>query len=104
MNIRIPIVHIKASQYLIGLNKVSCEIRGNMVMIRVGGGYETFKSYISKNYKYFEKMLTIMMIKSGYTLEKVVDSLIQGVRITHIMRKEPSPRKMVRKSSTGDYG
>ena len=101
MNIRVPVVHIKASQYLIGINKVSCEMRGNMVMIRVGGGYETFKSYLSKNYKYFEKMLTIIMIKSDYTLEKVVDCLIQGVRITHF--NKPSIRKSIQKTSSADF-
>ena len=76
LNVRVPIVHIKGSQYLIGLNKCLCEIRGNIVMIRVGGGYESFKSYISKNYKYFERMLAIMMFKSDYTIEKVVECLI----------------------------
>ena len=43
LKVKVPIVHIKDRQYLIGLNKCSCEIRGNNVMIRVGGGYETFK-------------------------------------------------------------
>mmetsp|Transcript_39383 Transcript_39383/g.60200 ORF Transcript_39383/g.60200 Transcript_39383/m.60200 type:complete len:166 (+) Transcript_39383:3013-3510(+) len=50
-------------------------------MIRVGGGYQTLSSYISKNKAYFECMLVIMMAKTGETLEGVVWNLINGTTI-----------------------
>ena len=42
-------------------------------MVRVGGGYERFDDYISKKGKYFQRMLVVYMIKSGDSLEYVVD-------------------------------
>jgi len=60
------------------LHKVLCLLRGNQVILRVGGGYENFKTYIQKNKKYFERMLVILMIKSGESLEFVINALISG--------------------------
>ena len=79
---KVPIVHIKGHQYLIGLNRCLCELRGNNVMIRVGGGYETFALYIKKNGQFFERMLVILMIKSDSALEAVISSLINGGKLS----------------------
>jgi hypothetical protein len=49
LNIKVPIIHIKDHLYHIGTNRCLCELRGNNVMIRVGGGYEKFSVYIIKN-------------------------------------------------------
>jgi hypothetical protein len=53
--VKIPVVHISNSSYLIGINKCICELRGNKVMIRIGGGYESFGQYIQNNEQYFER-------------------------------------------------
>lgn len=39
-NISIPIVHIKAKLYLIGVQRVSLEIKRTSVLARIGGGYQ----------------------------------------------------------------
>ena len=42
MRITIPIVWIKGNLYLIGSQRIQCEIRRNCLLLRVGGGYESF--------------------------------------------------------------
>lgn len=59
-------------------------------MIRISGGYEEFADYISKNHKFHQKMLVISMIKSGESLEYVVDCLINQKRIKSIIPEQPS--------------
>jgi hypothetical protein len=38
-NITIPIVHIKGSLYLVGINKIHLEQKADDVIAQVGGGY-----------------------------------------------------------------
>jgi len=49
LNIRIPILHIKDRLYLIGSSRISCEIKRDIVMLRIGGGYEKFVEYVPRN-------------------------------------------------------
>jgi hypothetical protein len=78
------------SNYLIGTNKCLCELRGNKVMIRIGGGYESFSEYMHKNEKHIQRQLVIGMIKSEQSLEYVVQKLMTGARISEL---EPIPAK-----------
>ena len=41
-NITIPIIWIKKDLYLIGSARLSCELKRDSLMLRVGGGYEKF--------------------------------------------------------------
>jgi hypothetical protein len=79
--IKIPIINIKDNKYLIGVNKKSCELKGNKVLIRVGGGYESLQDYVLKNQKHFERSLIINMVKSEESLEYVCNQLIKGESI-----------------------
>lgn len=38
-NITIPIVHIKGSLYMVGINKIHLEQKADDVIAQVGGGY-----------------------------------------------------------------
>ena len=76
MNITIPIIWIKDNYYLIGSQRLICEIRRNCLLLRVGGGYESFQEYVIKNDRYFQRMLIIYMIKSGENLEYVIECLM----------------------------
>lgn len=49
--------------------------------MRVGGGYEKFEDYVPKNHRFFQRTLVVHMIKSGESLEAVVDNLISGKKI-----------------------
>jgi len=83
-SITIPIIWIKKDLYLIGSNRLSCELKRDTLMLRVGGGYEKFEEYVPKNLRYFQRILVIHMIKSGESLEWVVDALINGRKIRNI--------------------
>lgn len=52
-SITIPIIWIKKDLYLIGSNRLSCELKRDTLMLRVGGGYEKFEEYVPKNLRYF---------------------------------------------------
>lgn len=84
MNITIPIVWIKGSMYLIGINKIDLSKKGEFVTARIGGGYEKFESYIEKNHKALEKGLIVKMIQSRESLEWVVEALINDQKIPTI--------------------
>lgn len=60
------------------------ELKNSQLVIRVGGGYEKFEDYVAKNNKQIQKQLVIEMIKSGESLEWVVDQLINGNRIKNV--------------------
>lgn len=84
LQISIPIIWIKQKLYLIGSNRISCELKRDQLMLRVGGGYEKFEEYVPKYHRYFQRVLVIHMIKSGESLEWVVDALINGKKIKNI--------------------
>lgn len=61
LNVRVPIVHIEKNKYLIGCNRCHCSLKGDKVLIRVGGGYERFEDYIKNNHNQFEEVLATHM-------------------------------------------
>jgi hypothetical protein len=71
-------------------------------MVRIGGGYEKFDDYIAKKSKYFQRMLVIYMIKSGDSLEYVVDQLINERKITNVHLDYLNEGKF-KKSSSSNY-
>ena len=72
---------IQGSLYLIGSNRCNCELRGDICMIRVGGGYERFEDYVPKNHRLFERTLVTYMLNSDKSLDWVVNQLIKGNKI-----------------------
>ena len=83
-NITIPIMHIKQKLYIIGSQRINLDVKNDQLLCRVGGGYEKFHEYVPKNSKYFQKMLVVHMIKSGESLEWVIDALMNGKKIKNI--------------------
>ena len=45
-NITIPIVWVKNSLYILGINKVHLLVKKDQLVANVGGGYEKFETYI----------------------------------------------------------
>ena len=86
-NITIPILHIKDRLYLIGPNRMTCNVIQDNLMVRVGGGYEKFSEYVPKNHRYFERSLVVHMIKSGESLEGVVDALFNGRKLKNLIKQ-----------------
>ena len=86
-NITVPILHIKDRLYLIGPNRMTCNVIQDNLMVRVGGGYEKFFEYVPKNHRYFERSLVVHMIKSGESLEGVVDALFNGRKLKNLIKE-----------------
>jgi len=51
------------------------------LMCRLGSTYELFADFIDRKHKFYQRMLVIMMIKSGESLEYVMDQLLSGRKI-----------------------
>ena len=81
LNVRVPIVHIEKNKYLIGSNRCHCSLKGDQVLIRVGGGYERLEEYISSNHDQFAEVLVTHMKNNEWTLNKVLEKLIKGEKI-----------------------
>lgn len=62
MVITIPIIWIKGTLYLVGINKIHMEMKAEDVIAQIGGGYEKFELYIKKQHKVLERGLIIKMI------------------------------------------
>jgi hypothetical protein len=48
-NFTLPVIHVKNFLYLIGINRLTCELKHDQVMVRVGGGAMRFESYVKSN-------------------------------------------------------
>lgn len=96
MVITIPIVWIKGTLYLVGINRIHMEMKAEDVIAQIGGGYEKFELYIKKQHKVLERGLLIKMIQSKESLEWIVDALIKGTKI-------PNHSAITYDSSTGFY-
>jgi hypothetical protein len=55
-------------------------------MVRVGGGYAKFEEHIDKQARYYQRMLVVYMIKSGESLEWVVEQLKANKKITNLQQ------------------
>lgn len=80
LGITIPVQHIRGKLYLIGSSKTTCELKGEQLLIRTGGGYERFDEYVPSNHRYFQRQLVVSMIKTGQGLEETVKGIIEGKR------------------------
>ena len=71
--------------YLVGLDRVKLHIHTDgVLMVTVGKSTEKFKTHMNANYKHFQRMLIVYMIKTGQSLEWVLDQLGQGKRIGNV--------------------
>ena len=50
-------------------------------MVSLPHGYEKFVQYVPKNHKFHERQLVMHMIKSGESIEWVIEALFSGRKI-----------------------
>ena len=67
-----PIIRISQGFYLIGTEKKQVNIKGNHILVRVGGGYEKIDEYIER--RELDELLKIkrMVDEKGITFQEVV--------------------------------
>lgn len=49
----LPVRHINTSHFLTGVKIINCEVVGQEVLVRVGGGYESLKHFVKANSRNF---------------------------------------------------
>lgn len=83
LKITMPVVHVKESCYLIGSQRVNLMLKRDQLLVKRGGGgaSEPFQEFYLTNKKQLERGLVVFMIRSGESLEFVVDSLVNGKKI-----------------------
>ena len=88
LDITVPILYIKDRLYLVGSKRMSLDIKNRILVINLEDGYqEKFVEYIAKNHRYHERALFLHMIKSGQSLEWVVETLHNGRKIKNILKE-----------------
>ena len=102
LNVTVPVVNIKDSLYLIGSQRCNLVIKRDSLLVMKGGGTDKFENFIAQNVKSFQRNLVIYMIKTGESLEYVVDSLINNKKIRTSMESvrvsTSSPNRSLSKS------
>ena len=79
--ITIPVVHIKESNYLFGSTKLNLVVKRDQIFVQRGGGSQQLSEYYLQNKRQLQRSLVIAMIKSGESLECVIESLIHNRKI-----------------------
>lgn len=77
----IPIVWIKEQLYLVGSSRSNLSIKRDKLMIKKGVSLEKFDEYVSKQQRNYQRTLVSYMIKSGESLEYVVEQLMNNKKI-----------------------
>lgn len=83
LKITLPIVHVKEACYLVGSQRINMVIKRDQLLIKRGGGggAENFQEFYLTNKRQLERGLVVHMIKSGESLEYVIDALANGKKI-----------------------
>tara|TARA_B110000305_G_C19019143_1_gene438484 strand:+ start:77 stop:400 length:324 start_codon:yes stop_codon:yes gene_type:complete len=67
--------------YLIGSNRCNCTLKNDLVLVRVGGGYEHFEKYVASNHYQFQLILVTHMKNNNLSLEQVIEKLRRGEKL-----------------------
>jgi hypothetical protein len=81
LNITLPILNIKEACYLIGNQRVNLVNKNSSLMVKKGGGSQQFQEFYLLNKTQMQRGLVLNMIKSGESLEYVVNCLVNGQKI-----------------------
>ena len=94
--ITVPVVHIRDTTYLVGPHRMQCATQDGTAMIWTKGKLFRFRDYVLQNEENFQRQLVTLMIKSGESLEYVVDQIIQGKPIRNIHAEQAQKQKRKR--------
>ena len=80
-NLTIPIVWIKEQLYLVGSSRSNLSIKRDKLMIKKGVSLEKFDEYVFRQQRNYQRTLVSYMIKTGESLEYVVEQLMSNKKI-----------------------
>jgi len=84
MDIKIPIIWVKGNLYQVGSQKMVFSIERNTLMLRFAEGLRNFHDFILKSEKQIQRVLTIFALKSGDSMEHVMNQLVKDRQIKNI--------------------
>ena len=90
LELKFPIELIKGDLYLVGTERLTIkqDTDNDSLMVRVGGGYTNFEDHVLKQDRTYQRQLVINMIKSGESLEWVIDQLKLNKKIPNTFLNE----------------
>lgn len=104
LNITIPIVNVKDSVYLVGSQRVNLIPKRDSLVVKRGGGSQQFQEFYLLNKTQLQRSLVINMIKSGESLEHVVNCLVSGQKVRDTTAEStPSRNTNFRSSVSSRY-
>ena len=74
-------MYVEKNMYGGGGGGGNCTLKGDVVLVRVGGGYERFEKYVASNHYHFQLILVTHMKNNELTLEKVIEKLKTGEKL-----------------------
>ena len=80
---KLPIKRLQEKQYLFGTKKISAEIKNDLLLIRVGGGFMTIDEFVKLNSERELKCLKFKMKKENKDFDTVVDELVKKYKSKH---------------------
>lgn len=95
LKITLPIVQINETCYLVGSQRINLLLKRDQLLVKRGGGgaSEQFSEFYVTNKRQLERGLVVHMIKSGESLEYVVDCLVNGRKIKNTMATSITPSR-----------
>ena len=84
--ITIPIAWIKDSLYLVGSQRTNLLLKRDKLMIKNGVSFEKFDEFVLQNLQHYQRTLIGYMMRSGESLEFVVDQLINNKKLRGVQR------------------
>lgn len=91
LQITIPIVHVSDSTYLVGSQRVNMMNKRDVLFVKRGVSTQTFQEFYLQNKHNLMRSLVIYMIKSGDSLEEVVDALVANKKIKNVTLPSQQP-------------
>jgi hypothetical protein len=79
--ITLPIIHIKDKLFLIGPNRLNCEMRTEKAMVHVGGGFQSLEEYLDRNQFLLKRKLVQYMVTNRESLEWVLVQLYENKKL-----------------------
>lgn len=75
---QVPVVHLRSKVYMVALNKLTFNIKGDYLVVEVGKDrWERFATYITENNTYFMDRLTLLSISNNdMSIQEIVNRKI----------------------------
>ena len=85
LNIKIPVIRVKPGRYVIGTDLKMLVIKGEICMVRVGGGYERLDEYVKRNQDIEIDKIKKLIKESGKNFRFVMVELLKKYKAENLV-------------------